>query len=77
MLRESSFDANTGVTKQFGYGPRSCIGKNISILEMWKVVFELYRHFDITLASDKEWTVNGTWFTAQSNIEAVFKPRKN
>ncbi|KAK4670011.1 uncharacterized protein QC763_207920 [Podospora pseudopauciseta] len=61
----------------FGYGPRSCIGKNISILEMWKVVFELYRHFDITLASDKEWTVNGTWFTAQSNIEAVFKPRKN
>ncbi|KAK4174348.1 putative cytochrome P450 pisatin demethylase-like protein [Triangularia setosa] len=59
----------------FGYGPRSCIGKNISILEMWKVVFELYRNFDISLASDKEWTVNGTWFTAQSNIQAVFKPR--
>ncbi|KAK3307745.1 cytochrome P450 [Chaetomium strumarium] len=59
----------------FGYGPRSCVGKNISILEMWKVVFELYRNFDITLASDKEWTINGSWFTPQRGIEAIFKPR--
>jgi len=60
---------------QFGYGPRSCIGKNISILEMWKVAFELYRNFDISLASDKEWTVNGNWFTPQGNIKAIFKPK--
>ncbi|KAK4247369.1 cytochrome P450 [Corynascus novoguineensis] len=59
----------------FGYGPRSCIGKNISILEMWKVAFELYRNFDISLASDKEWTVNGNWFTPQGNIKAIFKPK--
>ncbi|KND89163.1 Pisatin demethylase [Tolypocladium ophioglossoides CBS 100239] len=59
----------------FGYGPRSCIGKNISILEMWKVVFELYRHFQINLADDAEWVVNGTWFTTQSNIEIKFKPK--
>ncbi|EAQ82928.1 hypothetical protein CHGG_10746 [Chaetomium globosum CBS 148.51] len=59
----------------FGAGPRGCIGKNISILEMWKVVFELYRNFDISLASDKEWTVNGTWFTAQSDVAAIFKPK--
>jgi hypothetical protein len=42
---------------------------------MWKVVFELYRHFDIDLAGDQEWTVNGTWFTTQSNIEVRFKPK--
>jgi cytochrome P450 len=67
--------SNRRKTKQFGYGPRSCVGKNISILEMWKVVFELYRHFDITLASDREWTINGSWFTPQRGIEAIFKPR--
>jgi len=59
----------------FGYGPRSCIGKNISMLEMWKVVFELYRNFDIDLASDKEWTVDGRWFTSQSNVQVIVKPK--
>ncbi|OTA99734.1 hypothetical protein M426DRAFT_76178 [Hypoxylon sp. CI-4A] len=60
----------------FGHGPRSCIGKNISILEMWKVVFELYRNFDIDLASKGEWKVAGHWFTPQSNVRMTFKPRK-
>ncbi|KAI4860878.1 cytochrome P450 [Hypoxylon rubiginosum] len=60
----------------FGHGPRSCIGKNISILEMWKVIFELYRHFDIDLASDGEWKVAGHWFTSQSNVRMTFKPKK-
>ncbi|KAI5867005.1 cytochrome P450 [Durotheca rogersii] len=59
----------------FGHGPRSCIGKNISILEMWKVVFELYRNFDIVLASDDEWKVLGHWFTPQSNVKVLLKPR--
>ncbi|KZL74867.1 cytochrome p450 oxidoreductase [Colletotrichum incanum] len=59
----------------FGYGPRSCIGKNISILEMWKVTFELYRHFDVNLVGDGEWKINGSWFTPQSKIEVVVRPR--
>ncbi|KAF7541770.1 hypothetical protein G7054_g255 [Neopestalotiopsis clavispora] len=59
----------------FGAGPRSCIGKNISILEMWKVVFELYRNFDIDLARDKEWNVSGRWFTTPSGVELTFKPK--
>ena len=42
---------------------------------MWKVVFELYRHFEIDLAGDAEWTVNGTWFTTQTNVEVTFKPK--
>lgn len=60
---------------QFGSGPRGCIGKNISILEMWKVVFELYRHFEINVVGDGEWVVNGMWFTTQSNVDVQFKPR--
>lgn len=61
--------------KKFGYGPRSCIGKNISILEMWKAIFELYRNFDIDVVGDKEWEINGSWFTPQRNVEVLFKPR--
>ncbi|KAI1075116.1 cytochrome P450 [Whalleya microplaca] len=60
----------------FGHGPRSCIGKNISILEMWKVVFELYRNFEVDLVSEGEWKVTGHWFTPQSNARMVFKPKK-
>ena len=45
------------------------------MLEMWKVVFELYRNFEINLVGDKEWTVDGRWFTTQSNIEVNLKPR--
>lgn len=39
------------------------------------MVFELYRHFDITLATDKEWTVCGHWFTPQSDIQVNIKPK--
>lgn len=42
---------------------------------MWKVVFELYRHFEIDVVGDGEWVVNGTWFTTQSNVDVQFKPR--
>ncbi|KAK7742002.1 hypothetical protein SLS53_004586 [Cytospora paraplurivora] len=59
----------------FGYGPRSCIGKSISMLEMWKVVFELYRNFEIKLADDQDWVVKGHWFTRQSNVAMIFKPK--
>ncbi|KUI65981.1 Pisatin demethylase [Cytospora mali] len=59
----------------FGYGPRSCIGKNVSMLEMWKVLFELYRNFEITLADDQDWSVKGHWFTWQSNVALVFRPK--
>ncbi|KAJ5897370.1 cytochrome P450 [Penicillium tannophilum] len=42
----------------FGYGSRTCIGKNISIMEMGKLVPQLIRHFEIEWASeDPEWKV--------------------
>ncbi|GKT59761.1 pisatin demethylase [Colletotrichum tofieldiae] len=42
---------------------------------MWKVTFELYRHFDVSLVGDAEWQINGSWFTPQSNIEVIVRPR--
>ncbi|KAF2219367.1 cytochrome P450 [Elsinoe ampelina] len=61
----------------FGYGPRSCIGKNISMLEMWKVVFELYRTFDVQLEDPKqELAVDGRWFTTQRSVKVVLTKKK-
>lgn len=42
---------------------------------MWKVAFELYRNFDLEVVGDGEWKINGSWFTPQSKIEVVVKPR--
>lgn len=61
---------------QFGYGARTCIGKNISIMEMGKLVPQILRHFDIEWASpDPEWKLNAAWFWKQSNIIVKFHPR--
>ncbi|KAF9891574.1 hypothetical protein FE257_003585 [Aspergillus nanangensis] len=53
----------------FGYGSRTCIGKNISIMEMGKLIPQILRHFDIEWASDKpEWHVKTFWFAKQHDL---------
>lgn len=53
----------------FGYGARTCIGKNISIMEMGKFVPQVLRHFHIEWASEKpEWETHAAWFWKQSEI---------
>jgi cytochrome P450 len=39
-----------GMMFQFGMGSRTCIGKNISLLEIYKVVPSLMRRFDVSLS---------------------------
>ncbi|KAF1928792.1 cytochrome P450 [Didymella exigua CBS 183.55] len=53
----------------FGAGSRTCIGKNVSYLEMYKLVPAVLRSFDIKLAfPDKEWTLHNAWFVKQSDF---------
>ncbi|MCJ1360922.1 hypothetical protein MMC16_000017 [Acarospora aff. strigata] len=60
----------------FGAGPRICIGKNISLMEMWKVVPEIIRRYDFKLADPaKEWRVQGLWFVKQTGMDMIFTPR--
>jgi cytochrome P450 len=56
----------------FGLGSRTCIGKNISLLEMSKVVPQLLRKFDFVLDEslwNKEWTSRSRWFTKQVDFK--------
>jgi cytochrome P450 len=57
---------------QFGAGARTCIGKNISLLEMYKLVPTFLRNFDVTL--EGEYQTKNAWFVG-IDFHARFKPR--
>ena len=61
----------------FGSGTRTCIGKNISLLEMSKLVPQLLRRFDFELSDpDKEWVLHDYWFVKQTGLICKVKDRK-
>ncbi|KAK0119669.1 hypothetical protein ONS95_011106 [Cadophora gregata] len=61
----------------FGAGSRTCTGRNLSLLEMVKVLPCLVREFDVRLADEgKEWKVRNMWFVQQGGLECVLTPRK-
>ncbi|MCJ1450173.1 hypothetical protein MMC28_000502 [Mycoblastus sanguinarius] len=62
---------------QFGMGARTCIGKNISLLEIYKLVPSFLRRFEVSLADpDQEWKLHNAWFVKQLNFNTTFKPRR-
>ncbi|KAJ9227002.1 hypothetical protein DTO271D3_8144 [Paecilomyces variotii] len=61
----------------FGYGTRTCIGKNISLAELHKLVPQVLRHFKIEMwDQNKEWETCNTWFVKQTGVEVRLTPRK-
>lgn len=55
--------ANTII--QFGAGARTCLGKNISMLEMSKLLPQLVRRFDFVPEGNTEWQTSSGWFVKQ------------
>ncbi|KFY02696.1 hypothetical protein O988_01969 [Pseudogymnoascus sp. VKM F-3808] len=61
----------------FGSGSRTCIGKNISLLEIYKVVPSLLREFEVDFADGrKEWRLWNSWFVRQLGFEVRFRRRE-
>jgi cytochrome P450 len=61
--------ANSNVSPQFGRGSRDCIGKNIALMEIGKLVPQLLRKFDIEWASEKpDWEMTVWWFARQRGM---------
>ncbi|KAK5047136.1 hypothetical protein LTR84_007079 [Exophiala bonariae] len=61
----------------FGHGARSCIGKNISLMEMSKFITQVLRSFDLVWAKPKhEWATETAWFWKQTDMPVVFKRRE-
>ncbi|KOS37959.1 hypothetical protein ACN38_g11242 [Penicillium nordicum] len=62
---------------QFGAGARTCIGKNISLMEIGKLVPELVRRFDFELVDSKApLETQNVWFVKQTNVECRVRLRK-
>ncbi|OIW22882.1 putative cytochrome P450 pisatin demethylase [Coniochaeta ligniaria NRRL 30616] len=60
----------------FGAGSRTCVGKNISLMEMAKIVPQLLRRYSIELADPKsEWKTSNRWFVQQSGLVCVLRER--
>ncbi|KAI0192472.1 cytochrome P450 oxidoreductase [Astrocystis sublimbata] len=56
----------------FGAGSRNCIGRNLAMMQLTKIITELYRHYDIMLAHpEREWKVSGGWLTRQSDMDMI------
>ncbi|EOD46348.1 putative pisatin demethylase protein [Neofusicoccum parvum UCRNP2] len=60
----------------FGAGARTCIGKNISLLEIYKLVPAVLRSFEISLVNpEEEWTIHNAWFVKQSNFHVRLRSK--
>lgn len=66
-----------GMLFSFGQGSRTCIGKNISLLEMSKVIPEILRRFDLGYVEGEkeEWDTENFWFVKQK-FRCRMTPRK-
>ncbi|KAM6523116.1 Pisatin demethylase [Fusarium solani] len=72
---ETKESLNIGGSFAFGAGSRSCIGKNISILEMSKAIPQIVRNFDIEINhGDMTWK-NECWWFVKPEYKAMIKPR--
>jgi cytochrome P450 len=62
---------------QFGAGARTCIGKNISLLEIYKLVPSFLLRFSVEL-DDKngEWKTHNGWFVRQLDFRTRFRVRE-
>lgn len=65
-----------GTMFQFGAGARTCIGKNISLMEMYKLVPSFLMRFKIELpVPEREWRLHNAWFVKQKEFFVAIKPR--
>ena len=62
-LMDNIFELN------FGAGSRKCIGRNISWIEIMKVIPELLRQYRVELTyPEKEWEICNHWFVQQEGV---------
>ncbi|RSL51504.1 hypothetical protein CEP54_011364 [Fusarium duplospermum] len=59
----------------FGAGSRTCIGKNISLLEIYKLIPALLMRQLELPSEDSDWKLHNAWFVKQSDFFVRFKSR--
>lgn len=60
----------------FGAGSRYCLGKNMTMMEMTKVIAQLLVEFEVKLTyPHREWTVKNYWFVSQKGLDCTLTRR--
>ena len=63
-------------TYQFGAGSRTCLGKNISLMEMSKLVPQIIRRFKLEpVKGGQPWRTENWWLVKQFGLECCVKRR--
>ncbi|KAH7082090.1 cytochrome P450 [Paraphoma chrysanthemicola] len=61
-----------------GNGPRTCIGKNIALVEIHKFIAQFIYNFDFALADPNDiWKITTYWFMYQYDFKMKISLRKN
>lgn len=69
------FMKNSDLT--FGAGSRICIGKNLALVQVYKVVATLVARYDISLAHpDDDWCTHNSFFCRQKDVWVTIRPRQ-
>lgn len=63
------------LTRQFGGGAHVCIGRNLALLEMNKVLPRMIRDFELGLAGERPLEARATFFVVQRGLEVFIRPR--
>ncbi|KAG9519726.1 cytochrome P450, partial [Aureobasidium melanogenum] len=62
----------------FGGGTRTCIGKNISLSEIHKVVPLIIQRYDIKLKyPERLWVTKNAWFNKQEGLDVLIQRRRS
>ncbi|KAF2764917.1 cytochrome P450 family protein [Teratosphaeria nubilosa] len=62
----------------FGSGARLCIGRNISWMEMSKLIPTLFMQYHVELSEpEKEWTMTSYWFVLQKGLNVRLTQRQH
>jgi len=60
----------------FGAGSRKCLGRNMAMIEIHKVIPELLRRYHVELTHpEKDWSVSNYWFMFQKGLICNLKRR--
>ncbi|RHZ66779.1 uncharacterized protein CDV56_109393 [Aspergillus thermomutatus] len=60
----------------FGYGSRTCVGRNLATFEVYKFVAQLLSRYDVELVNAKaEWDIRSWWFAEIDNCFIRIKAR--
>ncbi|KAJ5481664.1 hypothetical protein N7475_000476 [Penicillium sp. IBT 31633x] len=58
-----------GLLMTFGRGSRSCVGKNIALVEVHKEGAQFFRHFDAEIVNkEKPSVAKSQWFAIQKEF---------